>query len=76
MVQAADDVHEPNRIDIENRGRIRIVSHLRRIAGNADQIPDSHRCSPKQVALDAQHVPITAGVVQDGIDADLALNEQ
>ena len=71
-IQVVDDVHQPDGVHVEHRGRVGIVAHLRRIAGDADQVANADRGRAQQVRLDAQHVAVAAGVVQDRLDADLA----
>ncbi len=75
-IQIADDVDQPDGIHIEDRGGVGIVAHLRRIAGNADQIANADGAGAQQVRLDAQHVAVATGVVQDGLDADLLLHQK
>ena len=70
----AHDVHQPNRIHIEHRRRIRIVPQLRRIARQAQNILQPDRRRAQQIALNAQHIPVATGVVQHRLDPDLLLN--
>ena len=70
-VQVVDDVDQSDGIHVEDRGGVGIVAHLRRIAGDADQVADADGAGAQQVRLNAQHVAVAAGVVQDGLDADL-----
>ena len=75
-IQVVHNIDQANRVYIEHSRRVGIISHLGWIAGDADQISDSDRCRAQQIALNAQYVTISTGVVQDGIDAHLPLNEQ
>ena len=74
VVQPPHDVHQPNRIHIEHRRRIRIIAQLGRIAGEAKNILQPDRRRAQQIALDAQHIAVAAGVVQQRLDAGLLLN--
>ncbi len=40
------------------------------------QIANAYGGRAQQVRLDAEHIAVAAGVVQDGLYADLLLNEQ
>ena len=71
-----DDVHQPDRIHVEYRGRVRIIAHLRRIACDADEVANAHRGRAQQIRLDAEHIAIAAGVMQDRFNPHLALNDQ
>ena len=53
-------LHESDSIDIEHSGRIRVVSHLRRVACNAENVPQTDRMSAEDVRLHAEDVPISA----------------
>ena len=64
-VQPRDDVREADRIDVEDRRRVRIVADLRRIAGDEQHVADAHRVRAEQVRLHAEQVAIAAGVVED-----------
>ncbi len=75
-VQVVNDVDQADRVHVEDCRSVGIVAHLRRIAGNADQILDADRCGAQQIALNAEHVAVAASVVQNGIDADLALDQK
>ena len=75
-IQVVNDVDQADGIHVEDRGGIGIVAHLRRIAGDADQVADADGAGAQQVRLNAQHIAIAAGVMQDGLDADLLLHQQ
>ncbi len=75
-VQVVHDVDQADRVHVEHRRRVGIVAHLRRIAGDADQIVNAQRRRAQQVRLHAQHIAVAAGVVQDGFDADFLLHQQ
>ena len=76
VIQVVDDVHQADGVHVEHRGGVGIVAHLRRIAGDADQVANSQRARAQQVRLNAQHVAVAAGVVQDRLDADLLRHHQ
>ena len=75
-VQVVHNVDQANCVHVKDRSRVGIVAHLRRIAGDADQIANPDRGRSQQVTLNAQHITIAASVVQNRIDAHFALNEQ
>ena len=70
------NVHQADRIHVKDRSRIGIVTHLGWIAGDADQVADAHGRRAQKIGLDAQHIAVAAGVVQNRFDADLSLHEQ
>ena len=74
VVQIVDDVHQADRVDVEDRGCVRIVAQLRRIAGEAENVLQPDRRCAQQIALNAQHIAVAAGVVQDRLDADVLLD--
>ncbi len=75
-VQVVDDINQADGIHIKDRRRVRIVAHLWRIAGNTDQILDPHCSRSQQVTLDAQHIAVAAGVVQNRFDSRFLLHQQ
>ncbi len=74
VIQPVDDIDEPDGVHIEDRGGVGIVAQLGRVAGEAQDIfqPDG-RCA-EQIGLNAEHVAVAAGVVQDRLDTGLLLN--
>ena len=75
-VQIAHEVREPDGVDVEHGGRARIWTHLRRVAGDDEQVPNAHRCRAEQVAEHAQEVAVATGIVRDRFDADLLLDRE
>ena len=75
-IQIVYDVHQANRIHIENSGCVGIIPHLRRITGDADQVADPRGCRAQQIGLNAQNVTVAAGVMQDCLDANFLLYKQ
>ena len=75
VIDVVHDVAEPDRVHVEHRRRRRIVPHPRRIARNADQVPDARRVRAQQFALNAQNIAVAAAEVVDGLDAGLLLDE-
>jgi hypothetical protein len=67
-IQFGRQIGETNRIDFIHGRRVRIVTDARRIAGDDQEIADSHRVRAEQIRLHADHVAVAAGVVQDGLD--------
>ena len=70
------DIHQADRINVKDRGRVRIITHLWRIPGDAKQIAQSDRVCAQQITLDAEHIAITARVMQDGLDITMLLDQQ
>jgi hypothetical protein len=75
-IQVVNNIHQSNGIHIKYRRCVRIVTHLRRIARDADQVLDSYGSRAKQITLNTQHIPVAASVVQDGIDSCFLLHQQ
>ena len=75
VIQPRHDVGQPDRVDVEDGGRVRIIADAPGIAGDQQQIAQTHRVRAQQVGLDAEQVAIAAGIVQDGLDARLLLHE-
>ena len=75
-VQVVHNVDEANGIHVKHSSRVRIIAHFRRIAGDANQIPDTDCGRSQQVTLDAQHIPVAARIMQNRVDAYVALNKQ
>ena len=75
VIQVADEIRQSDRVDVEHRGRVGIRSHLRRIAGDDEQIAEANGRRAQQVAQHAEQVAIAAGVVGDGLDADLLFDQ-
>ena len=68
-----NNIDQADGIDIKDSGGIGIAAHLRRIAGDANQITNADRRRAQQVRLNAEYVAIAAGVVQNGFDPGLLL---
>ena len=49
VIQVVHDVDQSDRIHIEDSGGVGIVTHLRRITGNANQVADAKRTGTEQV---------------------------
>src|SRR5688572_41251 len=75
-IELADEVGETDRVDIEYRRRIRVRTHLRRVAGDEEYVAESHRRRPEQIAKHAEEIAVAAAVVGDRLDADLLLDEK
>ena len=71
----ADDVGQADRVDVEDGGRVGIVADAPWIAGDEHEIAQPHRVRAEQIGLDAEQVPIAAGVVQQRLDAGLLLDQ-
>ena len=74
LIQVIGDVREADRVDIEDRGGVRISAHARRIARDADEIANSGRMRAQKLALDAQRVAVAAAEVKHGFDPGVLLD--
>src|SRR5205823_13169691 len=74
-IQIMDNIDQANSIDIEHGGGVGIAAHFWRIAGDTDQVLNSDRSRAKQIRLYAKNVAVTAGVMEDGLDSGLLLQE-
>src|SRR5262245_39268985 len=50
-IKVVDDVHQSDGIDIKHCGGVGIIAHLRRIAGNADQVMQPDGCGTEEIGL-------------------------
>ena len=71
-IEVVDDVHQSDSVHVEDSRGVGIVAQLGRIAGDADEVVDAHGAGAQQVRLDAEDVAVAAGVVQHGLNADIA----
>ena len=71
-----NNVDQADRVHIEDRGGVRIAAHLWRIAGNTNQVSDSDCRCAQQIGLNAQHIAVPAGVMQDGFNSGMLLQQQ
>ena len=74
MVQPVHNIHQPDGVHIIDSGRVRIIAELGRVAGEAENIFEPDRRGAQQIALNAEHVSVAAGVVQEGLDPGLLLD--
>ena len=74
VVEPAHDVDQADGVDVEDRGGVRIVAQLGRVAGEAEDVAQADGRGAEQVGLDAEHIAVAAGVVQDGLDAGVLLD--
>jgi len=75
-IEIVNNVYQADRVHVEDRGCVGIAAHFRRVAGNANQVSDSDCGRAQQVGLNAQHIAVPAGVMQDGFDSGLLLQKQ
>src|SRR5437899_3436882 len=75
LIQAIHQIRETDRVDVEYRGRFRIRAHLRRIARDDENVAQPRGVRADDVGEHAEQVAVAAAVVNDGLDADLALDE-
>src|SRR5207247_7701174 len=74
-VEACDQVRQADRVDVEHGGGVGIVADAPGVAGNEQQVAQSHRLRAEEIGLDAEQVPVAAGMVQPRLDAGLLLDE-
>ena len=74
-VQPRDHVGQADRIDVEDRRRVRVVADAWRVAGDEQHVADAHRVRAEQVRLHAEQVSVAARVVEDRLDAGLLLHD-
>ena len=74
VIETADDIDEADGVDVEDGGGVRVVAELGRIAGEAEDVVQADGRRAEQVGLDAEHVAVAAGVVQDRVDAGVLLD--
>ena len=75
VVQVVHDPDEPDRVHVVDRGGVRVVAELGRVAGDGQDVAEPERVGAEQVRLDPQQVPVAAGVVEDRLDPDLRLEQ-
>src|SRR5579883_1075893 len=75
LIEIVGDVCQADGIDIEDRARIRVGAHARRIPGDADEIADTGRVCAEQLGLDAEDVAIAAAEVENRLDTGMLLDE-
>src|SRR6266576_2230275 len=75
LIQAIHQIRETDRVDVEYRGRFRIRAHLRRIARDDENVAQPRGVRADDVGEHAEQVAVAATVMNDGLDADLALDE-
>ena len=68
-------LEQPDRVEVVDRGRLRVVADLGRIAGDDDQVADADGVGAEQVRHLAEQVPVAAAHVQDRLDP-VALEQQ
>src|SRR6185312_2546635 len=74
-VQASRDVGKPDGIDIKNCCRIRIGTHARGVARNADQVTNSCCMRTQQFRLNTENIAVAAAKVKHRFNARVLLND-
>src|SRR5436853_944908 len=74
VIQPVDHIRQTDRIDVEDRGSIRIRPHLRRIAGYDQEVCDAEADGAPQVARHPEQVSIAAAVMGHAFISDLRPN--
>ena len=75
MIQLIDHIGQPYGINVKHGGRVRIRTHLWRIARNYKKVIDPECRCPEQVGHHSQKIPVAAAIMQDGLYAYLFLNQ-
>src|SRR5208282_6357406 len=71
----ADEVDQADGVHVKDGGCVGIVAKLGRITGDADKVVQAECAGAKQIALDTEDVAVTAGVVEYGLNAAIALDD-
>src|SRR6185437_15116720 len=72
-VQAADEAEDADGVEVVDGGGVGEVAHLRRVAGDDDEVPDAERVRAEEVRDLAEEVPVAAADVEERLDAELLL---
>ncbi len=75
VVEFVDHVGQADGVDVKNGGRVRIRPHFWRIAGDQKQIVQPQRSGSEQIGHHPEQIPVAAAVMQNGLDADLAFDQ-
>jgi hypothetical protein len=75
-VQALDHVREADRVDVEHLGGVRVGPERRRVTAHDEDVAEPQRGGAEQLRQHAQHVLAAACVVNDGLEAHLALDDR
>ena len=75
MIEAIHQVREPDGVDVEHGGRVRVGPHLRRIARDDENVAQPRGRRAEHVREHAEQIAVTARVVGDGFDPHLALDD-
>jgi hypothetical protein len=75
LIELVHDIGEADGIDVEDRRRIGIGSHARRVAGNADQVAHAGSVCAQQLRLHAQNIAIAATEVEHRFNPGMLLNQ-
>ena len=74
MIQFVDYVRQTDRVDVEHGSRVRIGTHLRRVARDQKQVVHPKRGRPQNVRHHPEQIPIATAVVEYGFDPDFLLH--
>ena len=74
-IQVAHEVGEPDRINVEHGGRVRIRPHLWRIAGDEKHVAKTDRCRTQKIAQHSEKISVSAAVVDHSLDSDLLFDQ-
>ena len=63
--QLGNGLQELDRIEIENRFRLRVIAERDMVAGKRQDVADAESSGPEEVALERQPVPVPAGQLEN-----------
>ena len=75
MVEPGHQVGEADGVDVEDGGGIGVGPHLRRVAGDDQEVAQAGRGGAEQVGEHAEEVAVPAGVMDDRLQPDFPLDE-
>ena len=76
VVEPGHQVGQSDAVDVEHGGGVGVGPHLRRVAGDDQQVVEPAGRGAEQVGQHAEQVAVAAGVVDDRLEPDLALDQQ
>src|SRR5262249_10334076 len=74
-VQVVNNVHQADGIHVEHRRGVRVVAKLGRVAGDTDQVVDTHGVAAQELGLHAEHIAVATRKVQRGFYTCLLLHQ-
>ena len=74
-IEPRDEIGESDRVDVKHHRRVGIVANAGGIAGHEHEVAQPHGVRAEQIGLDAEQIAVAAGIMKDGLDAGLLLDE-